>query len=195
MGTRAYAGGGAAGVGGGGPGIEDSLVHAAYAKLGITGALNYFLFIDVDSATYVHTPGTAVRVSHATSKGVKSSSGARWSVQLAVILTIDGVSALIGILPGMSLSLRDSSSLSTPEQVIDLFPNLADLTVVSGDLTKFVLNPDLKKVEPLINTTITLEDARGAAVVPGVGDLIIRVEQISGAGSLDFAYGMQYLVE
>ncbi len=192
---RAGSGAGEPGGGAGGPGIEDSLVHAAYAKLGVTGPLNYFLFVDVSSATYAHTAGSAVRVAHATSKGLKTSSGAKWAVQLAVVLSIDGTEAELGILPGMSLSLRDSSTLTTPEQVIDLFPNLADLTVASGDLTKWVLNPDLKLTDTAVNTGITLEDARGASVVPAVGDLLIRVEQVSGAGSLDFAYGMQYLVE
>jgi len=193
---RAGSGGGTGGSSGpGGGGLEDSLVNAAYAKLGVA-VTTYFLFIDVSGSQYAHTPGTAAKMFHATAKAIKSSSNGKWGVGVGVVLRIDGTDADIGFLPGLDLSLRDTSKFATEEQIVSLFPNFIDLAVAAGDLTKTVLNPELKVLgEAAVNTGSTLEDARGAAVVPGVGDLVIRAERISGPGTLDFAYGMQYFVE
>jgi hypothetical protein len=101
----------------------------------------------------------------------------------------------LAILAQTSLNLQDTSILSVPEQIVDLWPHLANLTVEGNELANMLTNA-VETGVTAINTSTNLEDAAGnAAVNPAVGDLLIRADLLAGGGSLDFAYGLQYFVE
>jgi hypothetical protein len=125
---------------------------------------------------------------------VKSNSGASWAAEVFVVTRIDGTDADLTAIPGISFSLRDTSTLSLQEQIIHFFPVMLDLTVSAGELVNVLANFKLLN-EATVNTGVTFEDAGGNNIAPAVGDILIRAELISGGGTLDFALGMQYFVE
>lgn len=175
---------------------RDKVVGVSYVKLGVA-ATTYYMLIDLSnlSGGYPHANTTGgVFVAGSNSKGVKTNSGAKWAVEVFVITRIDGTDADIVAIPGVSFSLRDTSTLSLPEQIIQFFPIMLDLTVSAGALVNVLSNFILLNVAA-INTAITLEDAGGNNTAPAVGDVIIKAELVSGGGTLDFAMGMQYFVE
>jgi hypothetical protein len=171
---------------------RDKIVVANMAKQGIT-TTTYYMFIDLDGADYKHTPGSYVVAAGISGAAFKSNSGASWEVDLMVILDIDGVSADLGFVPGGSILLRDTSKFSD-EKIIELFPTVVSLEVSGGDFTKITTGLIESGVTD-INTGVLLEDIVGNNVTPAVGDVLLRVTNTLGAGTLQFAYGMQYWVE
>jgi hypothetical protein len=173
---------------------RDKIVGVSFAKLD-NAATAYFMGIDLSNTTdYHHVAGTGIVLVQSIGKAFKSSAGSKWSVQLLVVTRVDGTDADLVILPQASLALRDTSKLAIDEQVVDLFPHFADLTVSGGKLAKSLSNSTEENVAA-VNTGVTLEDAAGNTVAPAVGDLLIRVLNVSGGGTIDFAYGLQYFVE
>jgi len=170
-------------------------VGVGFFKLAVA-ATTYYMGIDLSNTTdFPHTAGAGIFLMRSIGRSLKTTAGAKWSVQLLVVLRVDGTDSDLAILAQASMTLRDPSTLSIPEQVVDLWPAPSDLTVVTNDLPKFLTNQKELGVTAL-NTSTDLEDAAGNTTVhPAVGDLLIRVELISGGGTLDFAYGLQYYVE
>ena len=187
---RGGSGGAGSGIGGG---IEDLFVGVAYAKLDVADTTSY-MFIDLDSTTHRHKVGTAIKLGQVLGKGFKSSSGGKWVAQLGVIIRINATDSDIAVLTGVSVALRDASMLSTPEQIVDFYPHVLDLSVVNGEFSANVTNAKILGLTE-INTGIQLEDVNGDLVTPAAGDMIIRAENISGGGSFDFAFSAQYFVE
>jgi hypothetical protein len=175
--------------------IEDDrqkLVAVNFGKSGLT-ATTYYVFIDLDGSGYKHNTGTKIIVSGVGGRGLKSNSGAEWQVNLMVVLRIDGTDADLGILPIASVSLLDTSQFSGGSQII-LFPAVQDLGVSGGSFTK--ITDGLQELNvTAVNTGTTFKDVLGNDVTPAVGDLLLRVTLISGGGTLDFVYGMDYWVE
>lgn len=171
---------------------RDKVVIVNIGREGETDTVYYDL-IDLDGPDYKHTPGSAAKVIGIAGKGLKTNSGSQWAIQLAVILRIDGTDADLGILPGGSISLRDTSIFGASESFI-IFPAFLDLEVSGGDFVK-IANGFQELGVTDINTGTTIEDALGNNVTPAVGDVLLRVNRIQGAGTLSFAYGVQYWVE
>ena len=174
---------------------RDKVVAVSYVKLGVT-ATTHYLLIDLSNTTdYPHANGTGgIFVAGSNSKGFKSAAGSKWAAEIFVVIRIDGTDADLVAIPGISFALRDPSQLSIPEQVIQFFPTMLDLTVTAGELVNVLSNFILTNVVE-VNTGTLLEDAAGNNVAPAVGDVIIKAELISGGGTLDFSMGMQYFVE
>ena len=173
---------------------RDKMVGVSFAKLGGT-ATAYYMGIDLSNTTdFKHAAGTGIRLVQSIGKAFKTNAGAKWSVQLIVVTRIDGTDADLAILAQASLALRDTSKLSIDEQVVNLWPHVVDLTVTAGELSQNLTNAIELNVAA-VNTGVLLEDAAGNTVAAAVGDLLIRVELVSGGGTLDFAYGLQYWVE
>jgi hypothetical protein len=155
----------------------------------------YFMGIDLSNTTdFKHEPGNGIKLVQAIGKGFKSNAGAEWSVQLAIVLRIDGTDADLAIMAQASLTLRDTARLGIAEQIVNFWPHILDLTVTSNELSKNLTNTIETNVTA-INTGVTLEDAAGNNVAPAVGDLLIRAQKIGGTGTLEFAFGLQYYVE
>lgn len=173
---------------------RDKVVAVSYVKFDVA-VTTYYILIDLsNTTTYPHANGTGgIFIARSNAKGLKTNSGAKWAVTAFVILRIDGTDADIAALPGISFSLRDASTLSSPEQIINFFPVMLDLTVVAGAMVNTLSN-HIETVTA-VNTGVTLEDAAGNNVAPAVGDFVIRAELISGGGTVDFAVGAQYYVE
>lgn len=172
---------------------RDKIVGVNFAKT-LVAATTYYEFVDLDGSNYKHnTSGTALLVASSGGWAAKTNSGSKWNVQLAVILAIDGTSADLGVLPLFSISLGNTSQFSD-KQFQNLFPGVVNLAVSSGDFT-YIADGYKETGVTAINTGITLSDVFGSSVTPAVGDLLLRVELVSGVGTLDFAYGLQYWAE
>ena len=172
---------------------RDKLVTANYAKEAVV-ATTYYILVDLDGVPYPHDEtGARLIMAGAASQGFKSNVGAKWAVQIGVIMTIDGTDAKIAWLPIASLTLRDTSRFSGGQH-LPLFPDYVDLAQAAGVFTKIASNLYESGVTA-VNTGITLEDALGNSVTPAVGDMLLRAELISGSGSLDFKFAVQYWAE
>ena len=173
---------------------RDKIVGLSFAKLGGIGTA-YYMGIDLSNTTdFKHSAGTGIRLVQSIGKAFKTNAGAKWSVQLIVVTRIDGTDADLAVLAQASLALRDTSKLSIDEQVVNLWPHVINLTVAAGELSQALTNAIELNVAA-VNTGVLLEDAAGNTVAAAAGDMLIRVELVSGGGTLDFAYGLQYWVE
>jgi hypothetical protein len=171
---------------------EVDIYSAGFAEEGVT-ATTYYMLVDLDGSNYPHTAGSKVSVVSVFGRAFKSSAGARWSVNAGVITRIDGTDADLKLFAAGSMFLRDTSTLTADAKATVLdFPFSAEIS--GGDLARGVSNFDVLNVAA-INTGGTLEDPNGDTPTPAVGDLIIRANLVSGAGTLDFALSVQYFVE
>jgi hypothetical protein len=151
--------------------------------------------IDLSNTTdYKHIAGDGIQLVQSIGKAFKTNAGSKWRVQLLVVARIDGTDADFVVLPQASMALQDTSKLSIDEQIVNLWPNVLDLTIATGDLTKNLTNAKELNIAA-VNTGVNLEDAAGNSVPAAVGDLLFRVDLLSGSGTLDFAFGIQYWVE
>jgi len=172
---------------------RDKVVGVNFAKT-LVAATTYYEFIDLDGSSYKHnTSGTDIVIASSGGWAAKTNSGSKWKVQLMIVLAIDGTSSDLGILPLFSIDLGNTSQFSD-KQFQNLFPSVLNLAVSSGDFTH-IADGYKETGVTAVNTGITLDDVFGSSVTPAVGDLLLRVELISGVGTLDFAYGLQYWVE
>lgn len=169
------------------------IVAANLSKNSIS-ATTYYVLIDLDSSAYKHdNTGTGLYLTGFSGRALKSNVGSQWAVQLAVVLRIDGTDADLGILPGGSVSLRDTSTLSGGGS-LSLFPGYDNLTVSGGDFTHIADGTTETNVAA-VNTGVTFEDVYGTSVTPAVGDVLLRATLLLGSGTLEFSYGLQYWVE
>ena len=173
---------------------RDKLVGVSFAKEAVA-TTTYYMAIDVSNTTdFHHTAGTAIHLSRSIGKALKTNAGSQWRAQLMVVLRIDGTDADLAILAQTSVNLEDTSTLSVPEQVVDLWPSLANLEVSAGVFTSFLTNAIELNVAA-VNTGSAFEDAAGNTPAPAVGDLLIRAQLNSGGGTFSFAFGLEYFVE
>jgi len=174
---------------------RDKVVVADFFVDGIAASTD-FIGIDLDNAggtgPYKHEDGYGIKLVGASGNLLKDSSGAKWDALFGVVLSITAISAEVGWLQVGSLHLRDTGRFESSFVNRD-FPVILDLTVSSGDFTKTAAA--FKTIEPGINTTITLDDIAGLPRTPAVGDLIVRVDKISGAGTALIHYSLFYFVE
>jgi hypothetical protein len=171
---------------------EVDIYSATFQKVGVA-ADTFFMLVDLNGASYPHTAGSKASIVSVFGRAFKSSAGAKWAVNAGVITRIDGTDADITFFPAASMFLRDTASLTAEAKATILdFPVSTEIS--GGDLARGVSNFHENPVAA-VNTGVTLEDPNGDNPTPAVGDIVIRAELISGAGTLDFALGVQYFVE
>jgi hypothetical protein len=173
--------------------VREADVYASAFFKEAVAATSYFMLLDLDGAPFPHTSGSKAKLMGVNGNAFKDNAGAKWAVNLCVISRIDGTDADFFVIEEGSLFLRDTSSLSLQPKATQFRVPL-DLEISGGALIRGVTNLKETNVAAL-NTGITLEDPTGATPTPAVGDLIIRTRLVSGGGTLDFAMGIQYIVE
>jgi len=171
---------------------RDLLVRLTFSQSSVS-ATTYYVLIDLNGSGYKHTSGTQAYLTAVSGRVGKSNSGSLWTAELAVVLRIDGTDADLGVLALGYLSLEDTMRLFS-ETVEVLFPMFADLTVSGGDFTK-ITDGYKETGVTAVNTGVTFKDILGNDVTPAVGDVLLRATLVSGSGSLDFVYGVQYYVD
>ena len=163
------------------------------SKIGET-ADGYYMFIDLDGASYKHTAGTKVMLHQVSGHLIKSRHDLDWKVSLAVILDINATDADYAIL-GFTDMHTENSALFQVELGYRAFPDPADLGVTTGALTRIAAS-NIVLADVNVNTTGTLTDVSGAAVTPAIGDIIIVSDNINtGSGTADFHFSANYEVK
>jgi hypothetical protein len=149
---------------------RDKVVGVSFFKEAVA-ATTYYMGIDLSNTTdYKHIAGDGIQLVQSIGKAFKTNAGSKWRVQLLVVARIDGTDADLVVLPQASMALQDTSKLSIDEQIVNLWPNVLDLTIATGDLTKNLTNAKELNIAA-VNTGVNL------------------------SGTLDFAFGIQYWVE
>lgn len=171
---------------------RDDIYFANMIKLGAVGS-EHFLLIDVDGVGYKHPAGTKAKLVAVRAGAVKSNSGSKWSLRLGTVLAITPTEAIVGYSIFAGVNLQDSSALSATTDVETLFPVYLDLEVSAGDFVR--ITTAIKVTETGINTAGTLPNAAGTPSTPAVGDVVLSVLNISGGGTLDYAYSTAYVVK
>jgi len=156
---------------------RDDIVGVDYLKDPIS-ATTYLLTIDLDNpgASYKHASGSGILIYGGSATLLKSSTGAEWRVLSGVITAIDGTQASVVWLEMFSVHVEDTGR-SFGRHEAKPFPIPMDLTT---PLSKIAAKA---QVTTDVNTGVTLEDVNGDSRTPAVGDLISKVEKLSGSGS------------
>jgi len=117
----------------------------------------------------------------------------QWDARFGVVLRIDGANADIAWLQDGYLKLRDTllheqrSDMARPNFVLDL-------TVESNVLVD-VAPSFITLNDATINTGVNLDDVAGNSIAPAVGDVLLRVDHISGDGEALLHYQFSYFAE
>lgn len=164
----------------------------------VTGT-SYFLVLDRDNSSGIwkHPTGSqgGIKIFAVVASAAKSRAQTQWVVRPCVVTAINTLSATLVFARTGIISLRETSLLRSSE-VLNLFPVHQNLTVVSGSLLKGV--PAATEVTTAVNTTTGLRDTTQTFRTPGVGDLIIKFDLISGngnTGDITSQHSFWYLVE
>lgn len=168
-----------------------------YRVASITISPTFLMLIDLDnpSGVYKHTytSGRGIVVSGINAAGVKVPISSSWAVFPLLVVAIDGSQAdVVALRPGI-LSMRDTSQVQR-EFLTMLYPQHMDCAVLGGSLRSMAANT---QVETGLNTAMTCNDVSGAARTPAVGDLILKVQRISGdpTDMLLLNYHLWYSIE
>lgn len=157
----------------------------------------YFVGIDLSNAStsYRHAhaglaaDGYYLVLAGMDGKLIKSNASAKWEVKVGTVLGIDDVQSNIGWLQHGSLYLQNTGAFEANFNNRD-FPVLTSLENSKGRYTKLAKS-EVEHVFEVDGYSL-LNDVNGNNVIPNVGDLIIRVKKISGAGTAFIDYTFWY---
>ena len=158
----------------------------------IAAAEVYLLLVDLDGANYPHVAGAGCKLHWLGGHLTKAETLAHWTVELLVVLAINGADSTLAALSFGTMHLEDSVRFEN-EVVKDLSSHAIDLTVSGGVLTK-TLARDVRTNVTAINTAVTIEDASGVAVAPAVGDILVHAVRGVSPGSANLHYTAIYEV-
>ena len=173
--------------------IGQKLVFAVHHAAAIA-ATTYVMLIDLSDAggDYKHAGTSSIKLASISASLVKSTIGAQWKSVIGVILAVNATDATILWLDGAALFSLDTSALERHKATALPWP--ADLLVTAGDLAD-VAGGFAESGITEVNTTGTLNNVEGNAKTPAVGDLVLRIEQISGGGTAEVHYSARYYVD
>jgi hypothetical protein len=173
---------------------RDKVVAVSYRVDPITAATTYLLGIDLDNpgGVYKHAAGTAIRLAGVHGTLLKVTTANQWRVFVGTVLAINAVDATIGWIGFGALGAQDTGSIQEVTTVLP-FPILADLSFSAGDYTKIAASH--KETTTALNTGSLIPDVSGVNRTPAVGDLVLRVERISGGSNALIHYLFWYWVE
>lgn len=153
----------------------------------------YLIGIDLDngSGNYKHTVYNKLYFNGISGTIIKSKVNSSWTVSFGIIIRIDGTDADLAIFEFGTLAAVDTSKAS--DHIIVVLRDGINITVSGGDFEQIAAG--YVETTTAINTGIQLEDVSGDPTTPGVGDVIYRIENNFGGGTLDFHYSIGYRVE
>lgn len=154
----------------------------------------YILMVDISNTSdkYRQPPASAAYISGYNATAIKSTINDSWVIFLGVVLSIDGTQATIGYKRPGTIGLRDTSKIQNTE-IWDSSNNFLSYAVESGEFKDCITN--FKETTTSVNTNNSLEDAGGDQIIPGVGDLILKIKKVDGIGTILVHYFAWYLVE
>ncbi len=175
-----------------GKAITEDVVHVEYRKTVSAGGVTWLLVIDLDntSGAYKHTETGYVQILGGAASLGKDKVGDQWTAQIGVITRIDGTNADVAFIEAGSLRAKNTAVFDSRAGQI-LFPVVFSLEQSGGVLAHVATNFTELAITAL-NTGMTLEDVSAASQTPAVGDMVSRVERVSGSGDATVVYGFAY---
>ena len=151
----------------------------------------YFLFVDLDNegGKYPHIAGDHILIANFLACALKSNASDTWCARIGVVVAIDETEATIEYMEMGTLPLRDASVLRCESQHLVSVMNLS-MKVTDGTL-EHVLTNNVTTTSDL-NTGTTIEDVAGDQRTPAVGDILLRIDKMSGSGTLTCQYQLWY---
>jgi len=172
--------------------LARDIVGADNYREGIANS-QYSLAVDLDNAggagPYKHTLTGGLQLYAVSATLIKSQIGAEWNAIAGVVLEIDDTEATIAWLEFLSIHAEDTST-NVSSRARETFPVPIDLTVDSGALPQIATG--YTETVTAVNTSTTLLDIGGNARTPAVGDLVTRVEKVSGSGTATLHVSLWY---
>lgn len=179
--------------------LRDLVVADLFAD-GFSGT-TYFMAIDLDNrggnpgsagaGPYKHDDSGAINITSVHAFAAKNIAGNVWDLLLGTILAIDNTEATIGFTKLGSMHLRNTGTVAVVE-IINLYPNKLHLGVSGGNFTRIADTVGLRETTTDVNALTTMNDVGGNAVIPAVGDIVIKADQTSGNSDLLLHYLISY---
>lgn len=169
-------------------------VAAEFYKSAVSST-TYFVFIDLSNAgsDYKHSGTSSVKLISASARIIKERIISQWKAVVGVVLSIDGTSATIGWLHAVSLYAMDTARvINEGVQGGKIFG--IDLAQTAGDFD-YIASGNIETGITAVNTGSNLENVKGNTVNPAVGDVILKIENVSGGGSIEASYSITYFVD
>lgn len=173
---------------------EGQEVWADFHKEAMTdGAYHIFLELNyVGGQQYRHTGGSYFVICSGTASAVKSAAADVWLVRVGVIVRINGTDADIAWLHSLDLSAHDPAT--TGADVLRFgFDQCVNLQMTTPPNFDRMAVGDIETAIAAVNTGLTLPEISGVARTPAVGDVVMRPDRTTGAGTIDVSYSVQYL--
>lgn len=170
------------------------LVTAAFHASAMS-ATTYVILVDLDggdTGDYKHRGSSSLKLLQVFASLVKSEIGSTWTARIGVVLDVNITVATIHWLNGAALFSLDTSKVQQSAGAAIEAPD--DFAVDSGQLRNTAggfVETDITEV----NTTAGLNNVVGNPTTPDVGDLVLRVEKVSGAGTVEVGYSIRYRVD
>jgi hypothetical protein len=174
--------------------VAEKFVAVEFYNSAITNT-TYFILIDLDGGggDYKHSGSSSVKVVSSSARIIKERMISQWKSMIGIILAINGTDATIGWLHAVSLYATDTARLKSEiGQSTKIFG--IDLAQTAGDFD-YIVAGNIETNVTAVNTGANLDNVKGNAVTPAVGDVILKVEKVSGGGSAEVSYSMTYFVD
>lgn len=159
-------------------------------------ATEAFVLIDLsDAATFPHTETGKIRLYSIKLTTEKLADG-QYLLYIGVITEVDADNGSASWLLGIDMETVDNPTDSTDRRAFYFdWPNGIDLEVSAGVLVNVLTNATLPGDAAWQTDTALDSPAGTTSSPPGVGDLVMYVEEAAGAGTISFTCTVEYITE
>ncbi len=166
--------------------MEQTILAAA------NGVPDWFMLIDLDNTGggYNHVETGSIQCVNLTTEFSKLRANDIWTMDVGLILRIDGTDSDVGFLAAGSLML-DSTIVFNLAGSHGNYPVIVNLEIDTGDFTDMATNLTEAAITTL-NTGGTIDDVFGDAQTPAVGDVVLRMLRTSGNDDATSLVTMDY---
>lgn len=168
---------------------------AAFGVEAIAASTAYVLIDLSDTTNYPHTETDAITLDRLRIHCEKASDGV-YDIWIGVVIENDATDGTAQWIHAFHLESVHNATDSTDRFATELeFPDGLNLKVSNGSLVSILTNSQQADSSNWQNDTGLLSPAGaggGSTGRPGVGDLVVWVEEVSGTGTIDLWIGAHY---
>ena len=174
-----------------------TLWMAALGAEAVAATTNYVLIDLSDVTNFPHLFVNRVILHNLRLHGEKAADGA-YDIWVGVVTRVDATNGDVSWIHVFHLEASGNPTDSTDRFAQEQAFGPTDLGIVGGAAVSFVTNQS-EVTNTAWQTDVGLASpvgaAGGATGKPGVGDVVVRVEEVSGAGTIDFVLSADYDTE
>lgn len=183
--------------------MSKTIVEVDYRKDNISNS-SYFLLIDLDNAEgagpykHAYVSGDGIKLVGVTGSLRKITPGDKWISFFCVVLNVtESNTTLVPMRPG-TIGLRSTADVQKELEASPLTTTVGvpmNLRVVDGTLTNIAVGGDGLMVVTDLTSASQIPDVAGTNRAVAPGDVVLRLQRISGNQSVFFQYHCWYYVE